>query len=90
MKLPPGCDPPFEVYVNGVLQREGQDYERAGRALLFARPLAKEGRLGPGRWLLGALGIGTYRKNDLVDIRYQSAGRMTVAHGLDILPPRSP
>jgi hypothetical protein len=87
VKLPPSCRPPFEVYVNGVRQVEGSDFERHGRVLLFDRPLAKEGRLGVGRWLLGSFGIGTYRKNDVVDVRYEVGGRPQVAHALDIEPP---
>jgi hypothetical protein len=86
-KLPPGVVPPFEVYVNGVPQREGEDYERGDGVLLFDRPMAKEGRLGLWRWFLGAWGIGTYRKNDVVDVRYESGGRPVVAHALEIDPP---
>jgi hypothetical protein len=81
---------PFEVYVNGVLQARGRDYEVSGRMLFFAKPLAKEGRLGAVRWLSMFLGIaGTYRKNDSVDVVYESGGRRTVASGLPIVPPGS-
>lgn len=90
VKLPPGVTPPFEVYVNGVPQREGTDYEVGDGVLLFDRPLAKEGRLGAWRWFLGAWGIGTYRKHDAVDVRYELRGRPTVAHALDIQPPTRP
>ena len=90
MQLPRGVRPPFEVYVNGVPQREGEDYRVRGRTLLFDRPLAKEGRLGLWRWFLGAWGIGTYRKNDTVDVRYARDGRMLVAHALEITPPERP
>jgi hypothetical protein len=86
VRLPPSCEPPFDVYVNGVLQREGDDYEIAGRVLLFNRPLAKD-RISAGRWLLGAFGVGTYRKNDEVDVRYEAGGRQLVAHALDIEAP---
>jgi hypothetical protein len=86
VKLPPGVAPPFEVYLNGVPQREGEDYEVAPGVLLFDRPLAKEGRLGLWRWFLGAWGIGTYRKNDSVDVRYEAGGRPVVAEALDIEP----
>jgi len=89
VQLPRGVRPPFEVYVNGVPQREGVDYQHRGDELLFDRPLAKEGRLGLWRWFLGAWGIGTYRKNDSVDVSYQAGGRATVAHGLEIVPPAS-
>jgi hypothetical protein len=86
VKLPPGCEKPFDVYVNGVLQQEGDDYEIAGRVLLFNRPLAKD-KISAGRWLLGAFGVGTYRKNDEVDVRYEAGGRQLVAHALDIQGP---
>ena len=87
MKLPSAVERPFEVYVNGLPQKEGVDYVVRGRSLLFNRPLAKEGRLGAWRWFLGAWGIGTYRKNDTVDVRYERGGRTLVAHALDITPP---
>jgi hypothetical protein len=89
--LPPAVRPPFEVFVNGVPQREGEDFELAptGDALLFRRELAQEGKLGFWRWFLGAWGIGTYRRNDVVDVRYQLDGRTLVAHALTVEPPAS-
>jgi hypothetical protein len=86
--LPAGVSEPFEVYVNGVLQARGRDYDVKERTLVFAKPLAKEGRLGPLRWLSMFLGVaGTYRKNDSVDVVYETGGRRTVASGLSIIPP---
>jgi hypothetical protein len=86
--LPAGVTEPFEVYVNGVLQARGRDYDVSGGMLVFAKPLAKEGRLGPLRWLSMFLGVaGTYRKNDSVDVVYDVGGRRTVASGLPIVPP---
>jgi hypothetical protein len=74
------------VYVNGVHQQRGADYRVRGRQLVFERELRKEGRLGLWRWFLGAWGIGTYRQNDSVDLRYEINGRPQVAEGLDIEP----
>ena len=86
--LPRGAEPPYHVFVNGVPQRAGVDYRLEGHALVFGRPLAKEGRLGFWRWLSMFLSIaGTYRKNDSVDVRYRLAGSERVAVGLDIVPP---
>ncbi len=84
VQLPQGVEPPFEVFVNGVPQQEGADYDLApgATALLFRRELAQEGRLGFWRWFLGAWGIGTYRRNDEVDVRYTRDGRTLVAHDL--------
>jgi hypothetical protein len=90
VRLPAGVRPPFEVYVNGVRQRPHADFEYRDPpgVLLFDRPLAKEGSLGFWRWLIGAFGIGTYRRNDTVDVTYEVGGRPMVAHALDIEPPR--
>jgi hypothetical protein len=89
--LPPDVAEPFEVFVNGVPQQRGRDYELAGRVLRFRKPLAREGRLGALRWLSMFLGVaGTYRKNDSVDVVYEVAGRRRVASALPIIPPQEP
>lgn len=86
--LPPGVTEPFEVFVNGVRQEPGVDYEVDAGGLRFRRPLAREGRLGFLRWASMFLGIaGTYRQNDVVDVVYEVEGRRTVASGLPIIPP---
>jgi hypothetical protein len=84
--LPAGIRAPFDVYVNGVHQQEGDDYEIADRRLIFERELRKEGKLGFWRWFLGAWGVGTYRQNDSVDVRYERDGRPALVEGLDIEP----
>lgn len=90
VELPRGVEPPFEVFVNGVLQRDGDDYQMVDGSLLFARPLAQEGRLGFWRWFWGAWGIGTYRAHHTVNVRYERDGRKLVAHALRAQPPESP
>lgn len=75
---------PFEVYVNGVPQRAGTDYDVLDGALVFERELRKEGRLGFWRWFGGAFGVGTYRQNDSVDVRWESGGQPRLAEGLEI------
>lgn len=85
--LPRGAEPPYRVFVNGVAQVEGSDFELVGHELHFSRPLEKE-RLGLGRWTAMFLGLfGTYGKNDSVDVQYRLGGRDAVATGLEILPP---
>ena len=80
VQLPPGIGPSYEVYVNGVRQTPGDDFDRIGNELVFRRPLAQEGRLGPIRWLSMFLGVaGTYRKHENVDVVYEADGRRTVA-----------
>ena len=78
--LPPGVGDSYEVYVNGVRQEPGRDFDRLGDELVFRRKLAQEGRLGPIRWLSMLLGVaGTYRKHETVDVVYEEGGRPTVA-----------
>jgi hypothetical protein len=50
------------------------DRLKSARRLVFNRSLEKEGKLGFGRWFLGAWGVGTYRKNDQVDVAWRSTG----------------
>jgi hypothetical protein len=79
VELPDAVTSPFEVYVNGVPQRAGEDFDQVGRTLVFRRELAREGRLGFWRWLSIFLGVaGTYRRNDTVDVIYDRSGRRTV------------
>lgn len=88
VELPGNVREPFEVFVNGVPQRRGIDYELEGRTLRFPKHLAQEGRLGAFRWASIFLGIaGTYRKNDSVDVVYEVEGNRFVASGLPITPP---
>ena len=77
--LPPYVSAPFEVFVNGVPQAEGTDFEVVGRSLLFNRSFAREGKLGFWRWLSMLLGIaGTYRKHDTIDVVFTIDGRRKV------------
>ena len=84
--LPSGVRQPFDVYVNGVRQKPGADFELRDGALVFERELKKEGKLGFWRWFLGAWGVGTYRQNDSVDVRFERDGRPRLLEGLDIEP----
>jgi hypothetical protein len=87
VKLPPEVREPFTVYVSGVRQEPGRDYRIVPGALLFDRELVKERKLGFWRWFLGAWGIGTYGRNDQVDVTWQHDGAPRVAHALEIEPP---
>ena len=82
--LPPQVRPPFEVYLNGVRQETGRDYRIEDGALVFDRELRKD-RISGWRWFLGAWGVGTYRQNDSVDVRYEAPdGTPRLAEGLEI------
>ena len=83
VELPPHIPAAIEVYINGVRQQPGLDFEVEGRFLVFPRPLAQEGRLGFWRWASMWLGIaGTYRRHETVDVVYESGGRRSVETGL--------
>ncbi len=86
MVLPPEVRSPFEVYVNGVRQELGPDYRVSEGDLLFRRELVSQ-KLGLRAWLIGFWGIGTYKRNDEIDVRYELEGRPMLAHGLKIIPP---
>jgi hypothetical protein len=86
VKLPPGVRSPFEVYVNGVPQELGIDYRISEHELLFERELVRQ-RLSGWAWFLGFWGIGTYKRNDEIDVRYDVDGQSRVAQGLEIIPP---
>jgi hypothetical protein len=78
------------VWVNGVAQQEGADYEVRDGALAFSKPLEKE-RIGLARWTAIFFGLfGSYGKNDSVDVRYSLHGRRQLATGLDIQGPPVP
>ena len=80
VELPPHVEGAFDVFVNGIPQARGVDYEQLGRRLVFQTELAQEGNLGFWRWISLFFGVaGTYRKNDTVDIVFTWNGQRTVA-----------
>jgi hypothetical protein len=82
--LPPDVRAPYQVFLNGVPQQEGRDYRIKGRTLMFDRELRKD-KISKRRWLLGAWGVGTYKQDDSVDVRYEAAdGSPRVAEALEI------
>jgi hypothetical protein len=86
VRLPTGAQPPIVVYVNGVQQAEGKDYERQGNEIVFRRPIVKE-QVGGMRYLAMFLGLfGTYRKHETVDVEYRVGGQPKLASDVRILP----
>jgi len=84
--LPASVGTQYEVYLNGVRQQEGTDYVVKGRRLIWEQELRKD-KVSGWRWFLGAWGVGTYRQNDSVDIRYEAPdGSPRVAEALEIEP----
>jgi hypothetical protein len=86
VRLPREVREPFQVFLNGVPQHLGEDFEIREGALVFEGELRKD-NISKRRWLLGAWGVGTYRQNDSVDVRYEAAdGSPRLAEALEIEP----
>jgi hypothetical protein len=88
VRLPRGAEPPFTVFINGVEQREGDDYRVRAGEIVFNRPILKEAKVGFGRWLAMLIGLfGTYRKHETVDLQFTRAGQVELASDLPIRQP---
>jgi hypothetical protein len=74
--LPEGAEPPIRVYVNGAERQEGVDFALEGGTIRFLRPLRAQPRLGLGRKVMLAIGIGVYGdlRGDTLDLRYHRGG----------------
>ncbi len=85
-KLPAGAEAPYTVFVNGVEQVEGVDYELRAGEVVFTRQIVKE-KVGAGRWLAMYLGLfGTYRKNETIDVQFQRNGKLELVSDLPVQP----
>jgi hypothetical protein len=82
--LPSDVRSPFIVYLNGVRQEPGADFQVRDGALVFPKALRKD-KVSGKRWLLGAWGVGTYRQDDSIDVSWTKAdGQPAVAQRLEI------
>jgi hypothetical protein len=86
VRLPAGAEGPFAVFVNGIEQREGADYEVGEGEIVFNRQIVKE-QVGKGRWLAMYLGFfGTYRKNETIDVQFQRDGKLELISDVAVEP----
>ena len=86
IKLPAGAEAPYTVFVNGIEQHEGEDYDIRAGEIVFTRQLVKE-KVGTGRWLAMYLGLfGTYRKNETIDLQFQRGGKTELISDLPVEP----
>ena len=84
VRLPAGAQPPFAVYVNGVEQSEGSDYEVRAGEVVFTRQIVKE-KVGTARWLAMYLGLfGTYRKDETIDLQFERDGKTELISDLPV------
>ena len=86
VRLPSGAERPVQVFINGLEQKEGSDYKLHGREIVFSRPVVKE-QVSSGRWLAMTLGlVGSYGKNETVDVHFRRGGRTQVVSDAEIVP----
>jgi len=84
VKLPAGAEAPYAVFINGVEQREGADYDARAGEIVFTRQIIKE-KVGTGRWLAMYLGLfGTYRKDETIDLQFQRKGKTELVSDLPV------
>ena len=85
VELPREAKKPIRVYINGIEQLEGTDYEVGRGEIVFASPILKE-EVSRGRWMAMYLGFfGTYRKHETVDVEYRRDGERKLASDVEIL-----
>lgn len=84
VRIPAGARPPFIVFINGVDQTEGVDYEVERDEIVFTRQIVKE-KVGAGRWLAMYLGLfGTYRKDETIDLQFERDGKTELLSDLPV------
>jgi len=84
VKLPARAEPPYTVFINGIEQRAGTDYDVRNGEIVFTRQIVKE-KVGTGRWLAMYLGLfGTYRKNETIDLQFQRNGKTELLSDLPV------
>lgn len=89
VKLPRGAGRPITVYINGQVQEEGLDYTIHEGQVIFKEPILKEdlSELPAFRKLVLGLGlVGSYQRNETVDVQYALSGRTEFASDLAVTP----
>ena len=87
VRLPRGAGEPVRVFINGVEQKRGVDYELEPGGIRFAEPIHKEGEIrGWRRWTLLLGLVGVYRKHEVVDVEYTAGGQAKFASDLEVIP----
>lgn len=88
VKLPRGAGRPIKVFINGQDQQEGLDYTLHEGTIIFREPILKEdlSELPLLRKLLLGLGVvGSYQRNETVDVEYALGDRRHLAPDLTVL-----
>lgn len=89
VRVPNGAGEPIKVFINGMEQERGSDYTLHEGEIVFREPILKEDlkSLGFVRKLTLGLGlVGTYQRNETVDVEYRIGGRTHLASDVPVLP----
>jgi len=89
VRVPRGAREPIKVYINGMEQTRGEDYTMHEGGIVFRDPILKEdlSELPAIRKFLLGLGlVGSYQRNETVDVEYMLNGRKEFASDLPVLP----
>jgi hypothetical protein len=87
--LPAAAREPIRVYVNGVEQTRGEDYDIKGSRIVFREPIYKEQlrHLSPLRKIGLGLGLfGWYERNEVVDVEYGSPAGTKLMSDATVMP----
>ena len=91
VKLPAGAEPPFTVFINGIEQSEGADYEVARRRDRLQPRRSSRRRSAPAAgWRCTWGSFGTYRKDETVDLQFSRGGKIELVSDLPSCPTRRP
>lgn len=87
--LPQGAQEPIKVHVNGMEQTRGEDYTIHEGTIVFRDPILKEDLSGlplMRKLVLGLGLVGSYQRNETVDVEYKIGGRDHLASDLEVTP----
>ena len=89
VRVPNGAREPITVYINGMEQSRGVDYTMHEGEIVFRDPILKEdlSELSAIRKVVLGLGlVGSYQRNETVDVEYTLNGRREFASDLAVIP----
>lgn len=84
-RLPRGAQEPVRVFINGILQIDGVDYEISGEEIVFEQPIFKEAKIGRMRFA-GLMLAGRYQRNEIVDVEYTLGSKTKLISDIEIQP----
>lgn len=82
--IPREAEPPIVVFVNGIVQTEGEDFDLRGNEIVFSRDIIKEARSGKKKLVMMLGVVGFYNKNETIDVQFQRGGKTELAADLPV------